>query len=56
MQEFFKTRTLNYNIRNFRAIQTYRKNTIAFGIETVTSSKGRLYEQFNSSLIVRVGC
>ena len=36
MQEFFKTRTLNYNIRNFRAIQTYRKNTIAFGIETVT--------------------
>ena len=44
MQEFFETRTLNYNLRNFRAIQTYRKNTIAFAIKTVTYKSSQLLQ------------
>ena len=44
MQELFETRTLNYNLRNFRVIQTYRKNTIAFGIETVTYKSSQLWQ------------
>ena len=43
MQELFETRTLYYNLRTFRAIQTYRKNTIAFGIETVTYKSSQLW-------------
>ena len=44
MQELFEIRTLNYNLRNFRVIQTYRKNTIAFGIETVTYKSSQLWQ------------
>ena len=44
MQELFETRTLNYNLRNFRVIETYRKNTIAFGIETVTYKSSQLWQ------------
>ena len=44
MQELFETRTLYYNLRTFRAIQTYRKNTIAFGIETVTYKSSQLWQ------------
>ena len=43
MQEFFETRTQNYKLRNFRAIKTYRNNTIAFGIETVTYKSSQLW-------------
>ena len=43
-KSFFETRTLNYNLRSFRAIQTYRKNTIAFGIETVTYKSSQLWQ------------
>ena len=44
MEELFETRTLYYNLRNVRAIQTYRKNTIAFGIETVTYKSSQLWQ------------
>ena len=44
MQELFESRTLYYNLRNFRAIQTYRKNMIAFGIETVTYKSSQLWQ------------
>ena len=44
MQELFETRTLKYNLRNFRVIQTYRKNTIDFGIETVTYKSSQLWQ------------
>ena len=49
-KKFFETRTLNYNLRNFRAIQTYRKNTIAFAIETVTYKSSQLWQILQTEL------
>ena len=49
-QEFFETRTLNYNLRNFREIQAYRKNTLAFGIETVSCKSSQLWQLLPTEL------